>query len=118
MKLEEQVASLELSKRLKELGVKQESYFSWYEHREPRTKHQIEGPWITTTHYTGPEKCLGAAFSVAELGEMLPDDWLHTSRHGSCWYCPRRPKETEADTEANARATMLIYAIEKGIVKL
>ena len=32
MTLEQQVCSLELAKRLKELGVKQESYFVW--HRE------------------------------------------------------------------------------------
>ena len=29
--LEKQVCNLELAKRLKELGVKQERYFDWYE---------------------------------------------------------------------------------------
>jgi hypothetical protein len=31
MKLEQQVASLELSKRLKELGVAQTGYFNWWQ---------------------------------------------------------------------------------------
>ena len=31
MKLEDQVVSLDLAKRLKELGVRQESFWAWYE---------------------------------------------------------------------------------------
>jgi hypothetical protein len=46
MELEKQVCSLELAKRLKELGVEQQSYFVWVEangHTELRdkTKHDF-----------------------------------------------------------------------------
>src|SRR5437868_5642219 len=75
MKLEDQVTNLELSKRLKELGVKQESLFWWefYISGDPELKRAgeqecIEGesePWY-------PSKDCISAFTVAELGEMLP----------------------------------------------
>jgi hypothetical protein len=74
--------SLPLAKRLKELGVKQESYFAWYEERYEGDV-QIE---VAGQNDTGPFRfrdCAGltsgaehrtfyAAFTVAELGDLLP----------------------------------------------
>ena len=65
MKLEEQVTSLELSKKLRELGVKQESLFHWFcpdGDAEPRVcwHHWCEPGYIR--HYS--------AFTVAELIEI------------------------------------------------
>src|SRR5436853_5083725 len=64
MKLEHQVCSLNLSKRLKELGVKQVSVFYWsgdeqliYGDQEPVKSLKL--PMLS-------------AFTVAELGDMLP----------------------------------------------
>lgn len=74
MKLEDQVVSLELSKRLRELGVKQESLFFWFAHRKMVTHELIE--WKIITH-DGSSKESSSAFTVAELGEMLP----HTLKH-------------------------------------
>lgn len=73
MEIEKQVCSLELAKRLKELGVKQESYFTWcinsgkaellHNHSVAlavRDKlHDFEGNY--------------SAFTVAELGILLPE---------------------------------------------
>lgn len=71
MKLEDQVTSLEISKKLKELGVKQESEFywvvtltteyhlSWYPNGElPKALQQRNDCY--------------SAFTVAELGVLLP----------------------------------------------
>src|ERR1700689_4384174 len=66
MKLESQVCSLELSKRLKELGFKQESLFYWYNTKGDERFYGIA--------YTKGSKLKNtfSAFTVAELGEMLP----------------------------------------------
>lgn len=77
MKLENQVSNLELSKRLKELGVKQESLFYWY--RMSRGMFALgdasdvmnNGEQINKT--TAPQWEEYSAFTVAELGEMLPE---------------------------------------------
>ncbi len=62
MKLEDQVVSLDLAKKLKELGVKQESLFCWI------SDYDLE---FLPTNIRNPDACI-AAFTVAELGEMLP----------------------------------------------
>ena len=72
MKLEQHVCSLDLAKRLKELGVKQESLFWW-------------GEITKEVHYCKAGKPLHiSAFTVAELGEMLPK-WR--PRIGNFDYC-------------------------------
>lgn len=123
MKLENQVCSLELAKRLKELGVKQESYFYW-----DKTPMLLIGQ--------RPEKfgCI-SAFTVAELGEMLPwylmiDGKVHwlTQKYDDDgpWlnYDPERkepgigqPSADENDSEANIRAKMLIHLIENKLIQ-
>lgn len=111
MKLEEQVASLELCKKLKELGVKQESAFYW-SHNEKECSYSLDSFVRHKEHF--------AALTVAELGRMLPffirfykcvtgwDIEFKNDKNMSHWV-------SEA-TEANARAKMLIHLIEQGIV--
>lgn len=76
MKLEEQVVSLELAKKLKELGVKQDGLFQWFRqfpgddyllHYIDYNHHEMDLK-IFKEHF--PDSC--SAFTVAELGEMLP----------------------------------------------
>ena len=142
MKLEKQVASLELSRRLKELGVKQKSlcYYNqdlWGD--KPCYGAGIEGlkmaDWMTHEYFS--------AFTVAELGEMLPyqigkDRFnCHTMRiqNDKGMYLITYEKriyqkgESEKDyteflasiterTEADARAKMLIYLLKNNLITL
>ena len=124
MKLENQVASLELSKKLKKLGVKQESVYVWYDEGERialRRWTEIIPANIVTKNE--PEIC--SAFTVAELGEMLPSgfnsgraDSIAPKELPAIWWCRTYNNEREeiADTEANARAKMLIYLIENNLL--
>ena len=129
MEISEHVVNLELSKKLKALGVPQKSMFYWV---------------ITlTTNYhisytEGYDKLLPpdrndycSAYLSSELGRMLPFDCfsektiLHTvgsikgkwvsRKHGgineysACEY---------ADNETDSRAKMLIYLIENNLMKV
>lgn len=134
MKLENQVCSLESAKRLRELGVKQESLFYWI--------HTVRGPEIFNHNIIeNGEVCGVSAYTVAELGEMLPKkiisqdirtpltkeatyylDCSFTSHSFKVHYVlgngPGEINYEEANTEAEARSKMLIYLIENGIVKV
>lgn len=81
MNIEDQTSSLELSKRLKELGVKQESLFFWIKnmygelitHNLKRYFTQCGCPTLFESvikNIDGNE--IYSALTVAELGEMLP----------------------------------------------
>lgn len=139
MELEKQVTSLEPSKKLKELGVEQESLFEWVlggtvsggsmeKQEEPRIeprKIRVPSPQSPFSYYS--------AFTVAELGEMLPKNTeYYLSRNkgdtftgrGKEYYVvdvflgfgtpPIHAVET-ANTEADARAKMLIYLLENNL---
>lgn len=148
MKLEDQVCSLELAKRLKELGVKQESHFYWNE-LMPTTIDITPKNSPTMVHRTNFEKKIFnkiltiktesgySAFTVAELGEMLPSNFLY--KGAMYFFTERYYKHRNGDdsfgwcvfyengggnlldvmdqNEANARAKMLCHLIEKRIVK-
>ncbi len=71
MKIEEQVCSVDLSKRLKELGVKNESLFVWISVIKTgfdfvKIRESIEPDSIDVGAFNYP------AFTVAELGDILP----------------------------------------------
>lgn len=77
MKIEHGVSSLESSRRLKELGVVQESAFRWAVKGAYycMDKKIDEGqPFLESSDHSlaWPYKIIASAFSVAELGEMLP----------------------------------------------
>jgi hypothetical protein len=136
MKLEQQVVSLELAKKLKELGFKQDSTFYW---------SRIDGSYVQLlaerecqyelTENDGVERY--SAFTATELGALLPDElwdeeddgWdnLCTYPNGSHWCCAYRryygddgtwstTYVEKANTEAAARAKMLVYLIDSGLV--
>jgi len=120
-----QVCSLNLAKRLKELGVKQESYANWIEADEIGVFPAVQ--LFELAAFTKPIKKLASAFTVAELGEMLPgkfDEWqIATQKEGEQWCCFASDGNDfvfeyagEADTEADARAKMLIYLLEHGLI--
>ena len=123
MTLDKQVVSLELAKKMKELGFHQESLFWWVrqgEHFAMSDKQEAGIAKITNEKppYDFPYESLGSAYTVAELGEMLPDATSLTRRavDGS-WRYPGITGESKyADTEANARAKMLIYLAENNLI--
>jgi len=121
MKLENQVCSLELAKKLKELGVKQESLFYWFVY-----KNKYNELSTGLKKGGGHGKSRFSAFTVAELGEMiinkkfgLPflEDYPH--ENDICWKFLNPYTEFAEDkrvigrlsdiTEADARAIMLIH---------
>jgi hypothetical protein len=75
MELSKQVVSLELARKLKTLGVKQESVWAWYEATDrddtPRLNRFDEHCTVCVLPKQQWEENY-AAFTVAELGEMLP----------------------------------------------
>lgn len=131
MPLEKQIVSLELANRLKELEVKQESLFYW---THCPVKEQ-NGEWTHVVTYGRnnelPETF--SAFTVAELGEMLPESFqcwkwarqrtLRQEGGEIIWNCLTDESTTHgngiviiANTEANARAKMLIYLLENNLL--
>jgi len=113
MRLEDQVSSLELSKRLKELGVKQgESLFIMRVDGGHVILNKPQDWDSNSDHYY-------SAFTVAELGAMLPQYPYYLpvrQKDGIEWGIRVNGEWIQEKTEADARAKMLIHLIEKGLV--
>lgn len=144
MTLEQQVTSLEISKRLKELEVKQESLFYW-EGKTLVAKTTLgfttfgcEGTGGEPTWYprSEVEEEQFSAFTASELGEMLPqyiilDGGLENYSceleivRSSAWrfYYGDMNKEysfkftaSTNTSEANARGEFLVYLLENKLI--
>lgn len=118
-----QVTSLDVSRRLKELGVRQESVFAWVlteNKKSGEIEHNICYEWDVFPPYV--VECI-SAFTVSELGETLPyrvhrKTWSSQLHPNSGWECSYENSIVKtAETEANARGKMLIYLLENNLVK-
>ena len=146
MKIEDQVVSLDIAKRLEELGCKQDSLF--YHYNEPYDDG--EDDWVITNWFdyetaTPSKQEPFSAYSVAELGELLPVSFKNERGNNSKLnfyiipavhrtdgrlFVPRqyillyREEDTkpEADIycsdykEANCRGLILIYLLENRLI--
>lgn len=142
MKLEQQVTSLEISRKLEKLGVKQDSLFVWWytEAMSTDVKYFPDVDWDKRENklrlrepYMKDSGRDIAAFTVAELGEMLPDNenlvtmfflngrcqiYLNHEVPNQMMIDLTKGIHVEANTEADARGKMLIYLIENNLIKL
>lgn len=132
MKLEDHVCSLESAKRLEELRVTQDSLF-WWTIDEPYELRNLQA-WIATSKDPKTNKAtMVSAFTVAELGEMLPKEvgyfkntfgWRVGCDIGMLGVRNERgnysynPINFEKKNEAEARAKMLIYLIENKLIEV
>lgn len=139
MTLEQQVTSLELSKRLKELGVDQESLFVWIQRKpesaseEPSWYIKQEGNWPAGMKLFDSV----SAFTVAEVGERLPQIItfknvvyqlfvsLGLDKQWFVVYTNVQDYEENAPfpikichNEADTRAKMLCYLLENKLITL
>ena len=110
MTIENQVTNLELSRKLKELGVRQESLWYW----------QKQKSWFIHRYKPNREEVF-SAFTVAELGEIwkrknIDEPLPHIGVDG--WYSYLGENEVKEKTEANARGKILIYLLENGLLKI
>ncbi len=156
MEPENQVSSLEPSKKLKELGVKQDSLYYWSSNElhvklnKDNSNSQVYivktsdfSEWYEESEFRESFNDYYSAFTVAELGEMLPDilqenmeDFMSdkSSNEYRVWYADGNssdypynfqgkgnedniPAQIDA-SEADARAKMLIYLIENKLMEI
>jgi hypothetical protein len=135
MEIEEQVCSFGLARRLKELGVKQESLWWWTLDMDVwklLDNDQFNFIAKQVSEKKGRKMPDHArAFTVAELGEMMPS-WIESHKSPTDrdagnilpgWSTENtlmvqgEPKYQHANTEANARAKMLIYLLENELIR-
>lgn len=131
--IEQQVTNLELSKKLKELGVKQKSLFYWIQGSDNKwglNKHIWED--VSPKNFLNPV----SAFLASELGEILPETVrleaglgmlvIFKSGWNKKWKATYQGVAMDeqniigftADTEADARAKMLIHLLENKLITL
>lgn len=138
MKIENQVCNLELSRRLKEIVIKQYSLFYWADssivigidinlllyNNKTRTLSGINNHWPDNDHSE-----VSSAFTASELGELLPsvrilnqpslNKKFNIPYWEICSYLDNIEHIKTGDNNlANSMAKMLIYLLENGLMEL
>ena len=108
MSIEEQVCSVKSGRKINRLGVKKEGVW-WWNWSAYLKKYKVctgsfpRDYWIRVC----------PAYTVAELGEMLPHDMEYYNcrslGYKNKWF-------VQQSTEAETRAKMLIYLLKKKII--
>lgn len=129
MKLKDQVCSLELAIKLKELGFKQDSLFWWIDdYKGDRKNCEL----IYNENKKKKSEVIDfvcSAFTVAELGVILPYDCLYCKRYTTITVDPDSDKleyyecfggltkeRFSAKTMVDCMAKMLIYLKENNLI--
>lgn len=142
MKPEQQVCTLQQAKRLKELGLTQQSIFCFIGDENPDPKYNTP---MQLYYSENARTDIGkswydnriAAFNVAELGELLKEhpDGSYYSDHLGDWlwqilsfdvdsdeypagFKVTHSSDGEFETEAEARADQLLFMIENKLVDI
>lgn len=143
MEIKEQLVSFDLAREMEELCVKQDSLWWWENYSKNAygyvkelevTDHSCVEDEVPTLGLRVPKDyVICSAYTVAELGEMLPariktdyGSWtyLHITKRENTkeWVLDYNYlldiAEIRENTEADARAKMLIYLIKEGYVKV
>lgn len=111
---------------MKELGFEQDSLFWWCKSTKFKDKDFVlqygtpAGIWETKPLRKWLDGTMYAAYTVAELGEMLPAFYTSWKTAGT-WECAdeqniHRGQIATAYTEANARAMMCIWLRKEGYI--
>jgi len=131
MEIYKQVCSLELAQKMKELGFKQQSIFWW---SRENLAHTFKLSSFARNIEKPEDGFKISAYSVAELGEMLPEDYLVWKNGKDDWFyakrTDRRTNENDEEeelweiqsigqelTQADAGAQLLIYLKENIWIK-
>jgi hypothetical protein len=101
-----------------ELGMKQESAFYWWSDEKTGVSQLRD----FASEEVARVFSICSAFTVQELGELIPAGWTLPERCCDGWrrkttYTRTIPVvEVFAETEADARAKMLVYLLENDLI--
>lgn len=142
MTIQEQVTSLESSKKLKDLGFKQDSLFYWFPFDKGIHEWQVVSQLLSKEtikgwhHFRKTNKDFDfySAFTASELGEMLPEKAKGSNKDGNwetmvsskieygktnkLWTVGYILKEYAHTNECEARAKMLIHLASNGLMEV
>ena len=117
---EKYVVSLETAKRMKELGFPQETDFIWVDLQKDDHWYLLPNSEDVTLKAKEWKMNLVAAPHVGELGDFIPKRFrlpVHNIIDGR-WMIGESSEDLQIniDTEADARAKMLIYLAENKLI--